>query len=212
MATVAQRAVLEHQERHDAGSNEATQLVQMAAQCEDFKDVQLVDGDHPRLFATPLETWHQVNRQQRINVMNEPSIRKFDRGNRDDGRPPDQDPNEPKVLCPCCLRHGHDVEKGAARAGWEPKLRTCSSTTKSIQHEQNETWRTKLISPSWFVSNLRNADSSIAASSCGLSSSKALNLVDGLPFFCRCGLTVKTRRGHSSCSDSVLEGQLGRCW
>jgi hypothetical protein len=112
MATVAQRA-MEHQECYNARSNKATQSAQMAAQYEDFKDVQLIDGDHPHLFATLLETWHQVNRQQQINMMNEPSIRKFDRGNRNNSRPPDRDPNKPKVLCPCCLCHGHDVEKGS---------------------------------------------------------------------------------------------------
>ncbi len=48
MATMAQRA-MEHQEYYNAGSNKASQLVQMAAQYEDFKDAQLIDGDHPHL-------------------------------------------------------------------------------------------------------------------------------------------------------------------
>ncbi len=115
MATMAQRA-MEHQEYYNAGSNKAAQLVQMAAQYEDFKDVQYIDGDHPHLFATSLETWHQSTRQPQINTTSEPSIRKFERGNRNNSRPPrdgDRDPNKPKMLCPCCLRHGHDVEKGS---------------------------------------------------------------------------------------------------
>jgi hypothetical protein len=135
MATVAQGA-MEHQEHHNAGSNKATQLVQMAAQHEDFKDVQLIDSDHPHLFAALLETWHQVNRQQQINMMNEPSITKFDRGNRattaDHHKMVIKTPMNQKCYAPAAFATDTTSRK-AASAEWELKLRTYSNA----QHKQN---------------------------------------------------------------------------
>jgi hypothetical protein len=121
-ATMAQRS-MEHQEHYNAGSNRAAQLVQMATNYEDFVDVELADGDNPHLFATLLETYYQGTHQQQINMINgnfSPSINKFERdtqgGGRNGNRPPlrDGDKPKPQELCPCCLRHGHNVEKGSA--------------------------------------------------------------------------------------------------
>jgi hypothetical protein len=130
-ATIAQRA-MEHQEYYNVGSNRATQLVQMAAQYEDFKDIEMTREDSPHLFAALLETYHQNNQQHHISMMNsntDPSIHKFERNNdssntsgydrnnngRNRNRAPRQGDRDgkPREICPCCLRHGHNVEKGS---------------------------------------------------------------------------------------------------
>jgi hypothetical protein len=117
-ATIAQRA-MEHQEYYNVGSNRATQLVQMAANYEDFKDIGMTRDDSPHLFATLLETYHQGNQQHQVNLMNghsDPSINKFERNTHSGRRPPREGDNKdrkPRELCPCCLRHGHNVEKGS---------------------------------------------------------------------------------------------------
>jgi hypothetical protein len=75
---------MEHQEYYNVGSNRATQLVQMAANYEDFKDIEMTRDDSPHLFATLLETYHQGNQQHHVNMMNghfDPSISKFERNN-----------------------------------------------------------------------------------------------------------------------------------
>jgi hypothetical protein len=124
--TIAQRA-MEHHEYYNVGSDRATQLVQMATNYEDFKDIEMTRDNSPRLFATLLETYHQGNQQHHIEMLNgdmDSSIRKFDHndrgntninGNRNRNRPPRGGDREgkPRELCPCCLRHGHNVEKGS---------------------------------------------------------------------------------------------------
>jgi hypothetical protein len=83
--------------------------------------------DSPHFFATLLETYHQGNQQHHISMMNtdrDPSINKFDRndrnntntnGNRNRNRPPRENDRDgkPREIYPCCLRHGHNVEKGS---------------------------------------------------------------------------------------------------
>ena len=119
-STIAQRA-MEHQEYYNVGSNRATQLVQMAANVEDFKDITMKFEDSPHVFATMLETYHQGSQQHQVNMLNgpsEPYINKFERNHNTgrNNRPPrdgDKDKNKPRETCPCCLRHGHNVEKGS---------------------------------------------------------------------------------------------------
>ena len=128
-STIAQRA-MEHQEYYNVGSNRTTQLVQMAANHEEFQDITMTSDDNPHAFATILETYQQGTQQHHVNLMNgyiDPSIRKFERNNqfernnhsaRNRSRAPreenrDGKPREPRELCPCCLRHGHNVEKGS---------------------------------------------------------------------------------------------------
>jgi hypothetical protein len=125
-ATIAQRA-MEHHEYYNVGSNRATQLVQMATNYEDFKDIEMTREDSPHLFAALLETYHQGTQQHHISMMSgnmDPTINKFDRNDRSNaggngGRNRNRSPREidrdgkPREICPCCLRHGHNVEKGS---------------------------------------------------------------------------------------------------
>jgi hypothetical protein len=125
-ATFAQRG-MEHAEFYNVASNRATQLVQMAANYDDFADVPMLEGDSPHIFATLLENYHQGSHHHHINMMAngeymDPSINKFERNNNNNGRsgtrgaPRDQTRDrdgKPRELCPCCLRHGHNVEKGS---------------------------------------------------------------------------------------------------
>ncbi len=85
----------------------------------------LNEDDKPQVFATTLETYHQGNQQHQVNMMStkqpELSINKFERGNQA-GRTNNRTPRggahdgKPRELCPCCLRPGHNIEKG--RACW----------------------------------------------------------------------------------------------
>ena len=120
-STMAQRA-MEHQEFYNVGSHRISQLVQMAANVEDFKDIKMGYEESPHLFATLLETYQQQGNHH-INMMMQsgqfdPAIRKLDRngrpgkGNRPQ-RDGERDKTKPRELCPCCLRHGHNVEKGS---------------------------------------------------------------------------------------------------
>ena len=73
-------------------------------------------------FATLLENYHQNGQEHRVNMMTEGnmdlSINKFERNNqagRSNNRPPREGVRDgkPRELCPCCLRHGHNVENGS---------------------------------------------------------------------------------------------------
>jgi hypothetical protein len=121
ISTMAQRA-MEHAACYDVGSNRVTQLVQMAANYEDFKDIVMTHEDSPHSFATMLESHSHTNQQRQINMMStafEPSINKFERNTGRNGtgarnaRDNDKD-RKPREPCPCCLRHGHNIEKGSA--------------------------------------------------------------------------------------------------
>jgi hypothetical protein len=121
-ATMAQRA-MEHHEHHNVASTRATQLVQIATKYDNFQEIRMrEEEDKPHVFATMLENYKQESQQHQVNVMAtgfDPSINKFERGNqngRSNNRTPregDRD-GEPKETCPCCLRRGHNVEKGSA--------------------------------------------------------------------------------------------------
>ena len=123
IATMAQRG-MEHPEYYNVASNRATQLVSMASRYDKFQDVPtLNEDDSPYNFATILENYHQGTQQHQINMMEtgqfDPSINKFERGGNQHGRNNNRTPREgardgkPKEICPCCLRHGHNVEKGS---------------------------------------------------------------------------------------------------
>jgi hypothetical protein len=123
-STLAERA-MEHPEFFNIASQRVAALINMAANYDDFHDIPLHDNDVPTQFATTLENYQQRSRENQIKSMEtgliDPTIRKFERGNtqarngnrgapRDNTR--DRD-GKPRELCPCCLRHGHNVEKGS---------------------------------------------------------------------------------------------------
>jgi hypothetical protein len=82
------------------------------------------EDDDPHLFATALES-HPPGQENYVKAMEQnhkdPSMRKFERGgncsgrdNRDGARGDgNRGDGKPKELCPCCLRRGHDMEKGS---------------------------------------------------------------------------------------------------
>jgi hypothetical protein len=123
IATMAQRA-MEQPEYFNVGSTRAQHLIAQASHVENFQDIVMSREDSPHSFATTLETYSQSNQQHHINMMSDnsfpPSINKFERNNTRHGngnRPPrggdgDKD-RKPRELCPCCLRMGHNVEKGS---------------------------------------------------------------------------------------------------
>ena len=117
-ATIVQRAC-EHHEYYSMASNRLSLLVQMAANYDDFKDIPLDEADAPMGFATLLENYYQNSQEHRVNTMTDGganlSINKFERSNQAGRRPPREGARDgkPRELCPCCLRHGHNVEKGS---------------------------------------------------------------------------------------------------
>ena len=120
-STIVQRA-LEHHEYYSMASNRISLLVQMAANYHDFKDIPLNEADAPMGFATLLENYYQNGQEHRVKMMTDGStnlpINKFERSNQarhSNNRPPREGARDgkPRELCPCCLRHGHNVEKGS---------------------------------------------------------------------------------------------------
>jgi hypothetical protein len=120
-ATMAQRA-MEHHEYYNVASTRTTQLIQIATKYDNFQEIRMrEEEDKPHVFATMLENYKQESQQHKVNMMAtgfDPSINKFERGNqnrRSNNRTPregDRD-GKPKEICPCCLRRGHNVEKGS---------------------------------------------------------------------------------------------------
>jgi hypothetical protein len=129
-ATMAQRA-MEHPEYFSVGSNRAQQLIHMARDYDEFRDIVMAAEDNPHAFATVLETYQQEHQTNHISMMEgtfNPSINKFaayggqssayggQNRNRTsyskdkDGKTRDGAPRE---ICPCCLRRGHNLEKGS---------------------------------------------------------------------------------------------------
>jgi hypothetical protein len=121
VSTIAQRA-MEHHEYYNFASNRVALLVQMTADCNDYQEITLTELDGPIGFATLLENYHQDSQQHQVNMMAnghfDPSINKFEQGGnagRSNNRPPREGARDgkPRELCPCCLRHGHNVQKGS---------------------------------------------------------------------------------------------------
>jgi hypothetical protein len=129
-ATMAQRA-MEHPEYFSVGSNRAQQLIHMARDYDEFREIVMAAEDNPHAFATVLETYQQEHQTNHISMMEgtfNPSINKFaayggqsasyggQNRNRNsysrdkEGKPKDGAPRE---ICPCCLRRGHNLEKGS---------------------------------------------------------------------------------------------------
>ena len=84
----------------------------------------MTNEDNPHAFATLLETYQQDTHKHHVNMMHgylDPSINKFEQTTqpgRNRNRTPKEDnsdgkPRPPRELCPCCLRHGHNIEKGS---------------------------------------------------------------------------------------------------
>jgi hypothetical protein len=124
-STLAERA-MEHHEFYNVASQRVAVLINMAANYDDFQDITLPENDVPTQFATTLESYQQRSRENHIKSMEagviDPTIRKFERntsnqarnGNRGAPRDNTRDRDgKPRELCPCCLRHGHNVEKGS---------------------------------------------------------------------------------------------------
>jgi len=117
-STMAQRA-MEHHEYYHFASNRVAHLVQMATGFDNFQEIILDESEAPIGFATLLESYHQNSVQNQVNMMANGgvSINKFSSGNngRGNSRPPRDGTRDskPRELCPCCLRHGHNVEKGS---------------------------------------------------------------------------------------------------
>ena len=115
-STIAQRA-MEHHEYYHFASNRVAHLVQMATGFDNFQEIILDESEAPIGFATLLESYHQNSSQHQVNMLNGSLfINKFERGGnngRGNSRPPRDGTRDskPRELCPCCLRHGHNVEK-----------------------------------------------------------------------------------------------------
>jgi hypothetical protein len=114
---------MEHHKHCNVASTRATQLIHVATGHDNFKDIERQQDDDPRVLASMLET-HQQGPQHEINALETGqfgiSINKFEQGNylgHSNNRTPrecNRGDGKPKETCPCCLRRGHNVEKGSA--------------------------------------------------------------------------------------------------